>query len=144
MAFDLRSSNARKTFRGSVGTLSEMNVVPLIDVVLVLLIVFMLTAHAMESGMEIHVPEVKRTESATEDLPVVNLSRTGATMLGETALNINLIPAEIHRKFKNSTAVYVRADSHVTYDNLAQVINALSGAKFTINLVMTPIDSQRN
>ena len=148
MAFNVGASSAsgrlgRSVSRRSGSTLSDINVVPLVDVVLVLLIIFMLTAQAMESGMKIDVPQVKSVESDVQSLPVVNVSSTGSVMLGDTALNLNLIPNEIHRKFKNATAVYVRADRKVTYNELAQVISALSEAKFNINLVMTPAEIQR-
>ncbi len=55
--------------------MSEMNVVPLVDVVLVLLMIFMLTAHVMEFGLEIEVPKVKQVQHTTEELPVVSITR---------------------------------------------------------------------
>ena len=58
------------------GSLSEMNVVPLVDVVLVLLIIFMVTASAMEFGLEIDVPKVKTASRSVEDAPVVSIDNT--------------------------------------------------------------------
>ena len=55
----------RRRFGASQGVLSEMNVVPLVDVVLVLLIIFMLTAHVMDYGLEVNVPKVKATKENT-------------------------------------------------------------------------------
>src|SRR5580692_8935196 len=54
--------------------LSEMNVVPLVDVVLVLLIIFMLTAHVMDYGLEVNVPKVKSTKENTDVLPTVTFT----------------------------------------------------------------------
>ena len=55
---------------------SDINVTPLVDVCLVLLIIFMLTAHVMEFGLEINVPSVNRVKDTTKELPVVSLTST--------------------------------------------------------------------
>ena len=81
MAFSVSNGNAsrsglgRRRFGTGNGTLSEINIVPLVDVVLVLLIIFMLTAHVMEFGLEIKVPEVKQVKDTNEDLPVISITR---------------------------------------------------------------------
>jgi biopolymer transport protein ExbD len=69
MAFSMNGGNlgGRRRFRG-MSTLSEMNVVPLVDVVLVLLIIFMLTAHVMEFGLEVEVPKVIQTRDSAQEL----------------------------------------------------------------------------
>ena len=67
-------------------TLSEMNVVPLVDVVLVLLIIFMITAQAMEFGLEIEVPKVKTSTSSVKENPVLSISRRGEMRLNEVPL----------------------------------------------------------
>lgn len=143
MAITLDPSDRRRSYRAlTSSTLSEINIIPLVDVVLVLLIIFMLTAHAMESGMQIEVPRVKNVETGPENLPVVNISRTGSVALGESTLNLNLIPEEIRKRFKDPKAVYVRADAHVTYDALAQVVSSLTAANLKVSLVMQPIDAK--
>src|ERR1700676_4139525 len=105
-----RSTLARRRFGGGNGTLSEINIVPLVDVVLVLLIIFMLTAHVMEFGLEINVPEVKNTKDTNEDLPVISITRNGKIYLNEKLININEIASEVPKRFKNSKSVYVMAD----------------------------------
>jgi biopolymer transport protein ExbD len=127
--------------RASAGTLSEINIVPLVDVVLVLLIIFMLTAHVMEFGMEVNVPEVKQVKDSAEELPVVSISRDGKLFLNEKPVNINQIPAEVAKRFKNAKAVYVRADRATTFDPIAQVISTLNEAKLSIRLVAKPQDT---
>jgi biopolymer transport protein ExbD len=122
-------------------SLAEINIIPLVDVVLVLLIIFMLTAHVMEFGMEVNVPEVKQVQDSTEDLPVVSVTRDGKLFLNEKAVNINLLPDEIAKRFKNAKFVYVRADKATTFDPIAQVISRLNEAKLGIRLVAKPEDS---
>ncbi len=70
-------------------SLSEINIVPLVDVVLVLLIIFMLTAHVMEFGLEVDVPKVKQVKDSAQELPVVTLTRDGRLYLNDQPVNIN-------------------------------------------------------
>src|SRR5271168_1475678 len=96
MAFSMNSSSGlgRGRFRGS-PALAEINIVPLVDVVLVLLIIFMLTAHVMEFGLQVEVPKVKPVKENVQDLPVVSISREGTSYLNEKPVNINLLAGEI-------------------------------------------------
>ena len=130
----------RSRFRGSSGALSEINVVPLVDVVLVLLIIFMLTAHVMEFGLEVDVPKVVEVRETAEDLPVVNMSRSGETFLGDKPVNINTIGEQVRARYPKQNAVYLRADKNTIYDNLAQVVSALGQAKLDVRLVTQPTD----
>jgi biopolymer transport protein ExbD len=130
----------RGRFRGGSGTLSEINIVPLVDVVLVLLVIFMLTAHVMEFGLEVDVPKVVEVRNTAEELPVVTLSRNGEIYLAETPVNINALGEQVRTKFPNQKAVYVRADKNTIYDALAQVVSALGQAKLDVRLVTQLVD----
>jgi biopolymer transport protein ExbD len=141
MAFSLGgSSNGRGRFRRGPGTLSEINVVPLVDVVLVLLIIFMLTAHVMEFGLEVEVPKVKQVRQTAEDLPVVTISKTGEVYLNDKPVNIGLLGDSVLEKFPKTKSAYVRADKGTVYDPIAQVISALNESKIEVKLVTQPID----
>jgi biopolymer transport protein TolR len=137
MAFSPISGNASARTRGrrsvSVGTLSEMNVVPLVDVVLVLLIIFMVTAQAMQSGLDIEVPQVKEVKDTVEDLPIVEISRSGAPYLNDKPVNINLLGQEVAKLGKKT--VYVRADRRGTVDTMVQVMYVLSRAHIGVSVV---------
>ena len=147
MAFSGMGSNGgrggRGRWRSQVGVLSEMNVVPLVDVVLVLLIIFMVTASVMEFGLSIDVPQVKNVKDTTEEHPVVSVAQNGTTKLNDKLVNINLLGKEVRRQFPGQTNVYVRADKNLTWGNLAQVISALDEAGLKQNLVMKPEDRSR-
>ena len=136
-----RSALGRRRFGGGNGTLSEINIVPLVDVVLVLLIIFMLTAHVMEFGLEINVPEVKQVKDTNEELPVVSITRNGKLYLNEKPININQIASEVPKRFKNSKSVYVMADKATVYDPIAQVISTLDEAHLTVKLVTKPLEN---
>jgi biopolymer transport protein ExbD len=121
--------------------MSEINVVPLVDVVLVLLIIFMITANVMEFGLDIQVPRVRRVQSTTQDLPVVSISKDGTLLLNDKPMNINLLAQGIHERFHTATAVYVRADKETPWDPIAQIVAELGEAKFEVRMVTAPIDS---
>jgi len=141
MAFSLSSSGGlgRGRFRGT-PALAEINIVPLVDVVLVLLIIFMLTAHVMEFGLQVEVPKVKPVRENLQDLPVVQITREGTSYLNDKPVNINLLGAEIHKRFRNATSVYLRADRRTPFDPIAQVIATLGDAKLAVNVVTEPED----
>jgi biopolymer transport protein ExbD len=147
MAFSTGASNGRSGRRRggvSLGTLSEMNVVPLVDVVLVLLIIFMLTAHAMESGLNIEVPQVKEVTETTEDLPRVQITKSAQLYLNDQPVkNINLLASEISQRFKDQKSVYVEADRRGQVEQLVQVLNVLSRAHFKVNVITKEQELQK-
>ena len=67
--------------RAAASSLSEINVTPFVDVVLVLLIIFMLTAHVMEFGIEVDVPKVRTVKDTAQEMPVVTITKDGVTTL---------------------------------------------------------------
>ena len=130
----------RGRFR-STSALAEINIVPLVDVVLVLLIIFMLTAHVMEFGLEVEVPKVKPVKENIQDLPVIQISREGTTYLNERPVNMNLLAEEVRKRYHNASSVYLRADHRAPWDSVAQVIATLGDAKLGVNVVTQPEDA---
>jgi biopolymer transport protein ExbD len=145
MAFSFNGSGGGHRGRrfGGPAAMSEINIVPLVDVVLVLLIIFMITANVMEFGLDIKVPEVRRVQSTAQDLPVVSLTKDGESYLNEKPINIHQLPQGIRARFHNATAVYVRADKQTPWDPIAQVVAELGEAKFEVKMVTAPTDSAR-
>ena len=144
MAFSGMGSNGgrmgRGRWRSQVGVLSEMNVVPLVDVVLVLLIIFMVTASVMEFGLNIDVPTVKQVKDTAEEHPVISVARNGTTYLNETPVNLNNVAREVRRRFRGQDAVYVRSDKNLTVGDFLHVISALDEAKLKVMVVTKPED----
>jgi biopolymer transport protein ExbD len=140
MAFSLGGgAGVRSRFRGT-RTLAEINIVPLVDVVMVLLVIFMLTAHVMEFGMEVDVPKVKQVKDTAQELPVITIAKDGALYLNDQMININDLGPLVRQKFRGASSVYVRADKDAIWDVVAQVVSALSEAKLGINMVTQPED----
>jgi biopolymer transport protein ExbD len=144
MAFSGMGSNGgrmgRGRWRSQIGVMAEMNVVPLVDVVLVLLIIFMVTASVMEFGLNIDVPQVKQVRDTNEEHPVISVARNGTTYLNDKLVNINNIGKEVKRQFPGQSDVYVRGDKNLTWQNLAYVISTLDEAGLKQKLVTKPED----
>ncbi len=140
MAFSFGSHGHRGHRFGGPTAVSEINVVPLVDVVLVLLIIFMITANVMEFGLDIQVPKVRRVQNTAQDLPVVSITKSGESYLNDKPININSLASGIRQRFRSATAVYVRADSQTPWDPIAQIVAELGEAKFEVRMVTAPID----
>jgi biopolymer transport protein ExbD len=123
-------------------SMAEINIVPLVDVVLVLLVIFMLTAHVMEFGLEIEVPKVKQVRDSAQELPVISITRAGELFLNEKPVNIHQLGSEVRRRFPNAKAVYVRADKIVMWGVLAPVIATLGDEKIEPRMVTQPDDGR--
>jgi len=121
-------------------SMSEINIVPLVDVVLVLLIIFMLTAHVMEFGLEVDVPRVDDQRASAEELPVVTINKTGEIFLNEKPANINALGQDVRARFRAAKAVYVRADKETIWDPIAQVVSVLGKEKIEVRMVTQPMD----
>jgi biopolymer transport protein ExbD len=142
MAISVNGGGNGSRRRGSTGTLSEINVTPFVDVVLVLLIIFMLTAHIMDFGLQVDVPKVRPVKESAQDLPIVTLMKNGDIYLNEKQANIFDLKEDIPRRFgKTSKAVYVKADKEVIWETLAQVVAELGAAGFQVNMVTQPEDT---
>jgi biopolymer transport protein ExbD len=130
--------------RRGMGTLSEINVTPFVDVVLVLLIIFMLTAHVMEFGIEIDVPKVRAVRESAQDLPVVNLTKDGLVYLNtvKDPVNINDLGRVLKQRYGGKAkAIYVRADKDTVFQPFATVVAELGAQGFQVNVVTQPEDA---
>jgi biopolymer transport protein ExbD len=133
------NGRGRRRFHGTTA-ISEINVTPFVDVVLVLLIIFMLTAHVMEFGIEVDVPKVRQVKDSAKELPVVNITRSGELYLNEKQVRIDDLPGEIQKRFGTGQAVYLRADKNTIWEPIAQVMSELGDARLTVNVVTQPED----
>jgi biopolymer transport protein ExbD len=140
MAISFNSGSGSR--RRASGSLSDINVTPFVDVVLVLLIIFMLTAHVMEFGLEIDVPKVRAVRETAKELPVVNLTKDGLVYLNKDQVNVHDLGKAIHERFgANAKGVYVRGDKDTVYQAVASVVSELGADGFQVNLVTEPEDS---
>lgn len=121
-------------------TLSEINVTPLVDVMLVLLVIFMITVPVIQSGIEVDVPFTHSTRQLTRALTVVNVDRANNVYIGDQRTNLHTIAADLKKHVSASDPeIYVRADQHVPWGTLALVMDAIQQGGYTkVNLVTQP------
>jgi biopolymer transport protein ExbD len=141
MAVDSGGGGFRSRRRASSGTLSEINVTPFVDVALVLLIIFMLTAHVMDYGIEVEVPHTTYVKETTEDLPIITIDKTGDFTLNGARPNIHELVSTIRNRFPNAKGVYVRADKDAIWDTIAQVTAELADGKMNVYYVTQPVNA---
>ncbi len=141
MAISINGGNGRGRRGNSLGALAEINVTPFVDIMLVLLIIFMLTAHVMEFGLQVEAPKTKYTKDTAQDLPVVTIVKDGTVYLNEKDTNLNDLKTEIPRRFGAGKAVFVKADKDTIWDVIAQVTAELGADGFQINMVTQPEDT---
>jgi biopolymer transport protein ExbD/biopolymer transport protein TolR len=122
-------------------SLSEINVVPLVDVVLVLLIIFMLTAPIIQSGIEVNVPKTKTVNELTKESLVVSINREQRLFVGSDPININELGTRLQARIKDpeTAMIYLRADEEVPFGTIARVMDRArqAGVK-NINVVTQP------
>lgn len=126
-------------------SLSEINMVPFIDVVLVLLIIFMITAPVLQSGINVDVPKTKTVKELTQVRMVVTIDRGQRVYLDDKPINIHELGQQILAKAHGAKvrAVYVRCDQTVPFGSWATVVDALRQAGIqNISVVTQPLNER--
>ena len=124
-------------------TLSEINVTPFVDVVLVLLIIFMITAPVLQSGIEVSVPKTKTVKEITEERLIITIDRSQRVYLGNEPVNIHQIGAKLREKIRDpeSQAVFLRSDENVPFGAFATVMDAVKQAGIAnVSIVTEPLN----
>jgi biopolymer transport protein TolR len=132
------------TKAGTQTSLSDINMVPFIDVVLVLLIIFMITAPILQSGIEVDVPKTHSVKEITEQKIVVTMDKKQTVYLGNDPVNVHQLGDKIKKMAKHpNDVVYVRADETVPFGAFCSVIDTLRVSGITnISIVTQPINDR--
>jgi biopolymer transport protein TolR len=128
-------------------SLADINVTPLVDVVLVLLIIFMVTAPILQSGIEVAIPHTKTVKEITEERLVLTIDRQQRVFLNNEPININQIGARLHEKIRDpeGQSVFVRADENVPFGAFATVMDAVKQSGITnVSIVTQPLEKNGN
>jgi biopolymer transport protein TolR len=124
-------------------SLAEINITPLVDVVLVLLLIFMLTAPVLQSGIEVAVPHTRSVNQLTEERMVITIDKDQSVFLQDKPVNVNELSARLNVKGKPDAkrVVYIRSDERVPFGAFASVMDAVKQAGITnISIVTQPIE----
>jgi biopolymer transport protein ExbD/biopolymer transport protein TolR len=126
-------------------SLAEINVTPLVDVVLVLLIIFMISAPVLQSGIEVAVPKTRTVKEITQQRLVLTINRNQDVFLGDQLVNIHELTAKLHQQSADPAhqVIYLRADENVPFGAFASVMDAVKQAGITnISIVTQPLEAK--
>jgi biopolymer transport protein TolR len=126
-------------------SLSDINVTPFVDVMLVLLIIFMVTAPLLESGIEVDLPKTRTVKVLSEERVVVTIDKRQTIYVGNDPVNIHKLGDIVRQHLKDSdkSPVYIRCDQAVSFGAFAQVVDALKQSNLTnINIVTEPLNTK--
>jgi biopolymer transport protein TolR len=128
--------------RRDIGTsLAEINVTPFVDVMLVLLVIFMVTAPMMQSGIGVNLPQAETESSPAEEGLILTITKDQYIHVGESVINIQLLERTLKNYFagRQKKIVFVQADKDLPYGFFIQALDIVkkSGAD-TVGLVTQP------
>jgi biopolymer transport protein TolR len=122
MAFETRSQNS---------SISQINVVPLVDLMLVLLVIFMVTAPILQQGVSVDLPQAKAAAlTGEEEQLVVTVDKKGAVYLNDTPITFDQLGPKLEAvtKLRPDKQVFLRADRQVPYGEVVRVMAAAKAA----------------
>jgi biopolymer transport protein TolR len=126
-------------------SLADINITPLVDVVLVLLVIFMITAPVLQSGIEVNVPKTRTVREITEQRTVVTIDHDQKIFLGDQSVNIHELSAKLLQGGVNPAqkVIYLRADQTVPFGAFASVMDAVKQAGITnVSIVTQALDTK--
>lgn len=122
--------------------LSEINVTPLVDVMLVLLIIFMITAPMMQQGLDVELPETSNSGVSTTDEPfIIKINKNRSISFGETQVPLSQVQKKLKAIFetRKNKQVYIQADKNVDYGTVAQTMGEVRAAGiYSVGLITLP------
>ncbi|MCX6102122.1 MAG: protein TolR [Proteobacteria bacterium] len=131
-----------KNFSDDSGPMADINITPFVDVMLVLLVIFMVTAPMLESGIPIQLPKASGKALPKGEAPVtLNISKDSKLFLEKEEIPFSLLNKKLQQFYKNKSnqEIYIRADSSLTYGFVAQVMATIKNAGINkIGLVTLP------
>ena len=124
--------------------MSEINVTPLVDVMLVLLVIFMITAPLLTAGVQVDLPKTRAAAVQGQDEPVsVTIDRRGRIFVQETEVTLDALAPRLAAITENNhdVRVFVRGDQGIPYGQVMSVIGAVHAAGFTkVALLTQPLE----
>jgi biopolymer transport protein ExbD/biopolymer transport protein TolR len=127
-------------------SLSDINVTPFVDVVLVLLIIFMVTAPVLQSGIEVNVPKTKVVKQISEERVVISITKGQEVYLNNDHVKLDELGDKLHQVIRDprGQAVFVRADKDVAFGAFATVMSTLKTSGISnVSIVTEPLEVKK-
>ncbi len=113
------------------GTMSQINVTPLVDVMLVLLVIFMVTAPMMQQGVQVNLPKAEtKALPAQEESVIVSVEKSGRVFINSTEIPAGDLRAKLSDMFssRSKKEVFLKADKDVPYGDVVRTMAEIKGA----------------
>lgn len=131
MAINISKNTSR---RGRGRLMSEINVTPMVDVMLVLLVIFMITSPMLVAGIEVDLPETKSSPISGQDKPlVISINKQGEIFITETKIPAKELIAKLVNitQEKKDTRIFVKGDKNLSYGRIVEIMAEINNAGFT-------------
>jgi biopolymer transport protein TolR len=134
MAGPIMMTSRNRSGRNSRRLVAEINVTPLVDVMLVLLVIFMVTAPLLTASVEVDLPKTEAAQSRGQDEPlIVSINGAGKIYLQDTEMDVETLVARLKAITENKPdqRIFVRGDKGLQYGRIMEVMGTISAAGFT-------------
>ena len=136
----------RRSAKSKLAPMSDMNVTPMIDVMLVLLVIFMVTAPLLTVGVKVNLPTANAPNISGNETPiVVHIDSEGRVFIGEVEVDVATLPAKLKAITKENSAdtkIFVRGDKSLCYGKIMDVMGKISSAGFKKVVLVTELPKE--
>lgn len=133
----------RRSAKSKLAPMSDMNVTPMIDVMLVLLVIFMVTAPLLTVGVKVNLPTANAPNIPGNETPiVVHINSEGRVFIGDVEVDASTLPAKLKAITKENTAdtkIFVRGDKSLPYGTIMGVMGRISSSGFKKVVLVTEL-----
>jgi biopolymer transport protein TolR len=142
MAFNSNKDNHRGGYRRKKSSISDINITPFVDVLLVLLIIFMVAAPMMTSNVELTLPKGSAAPTNEKSEPIsISIKSDGSIFLQDEAIKMHSLPSKLREITNNNfdSKIFVRADQKLDYGRVMEVVKIINSAGFTQVVLVTEL-----
>ncbi len=142
MALSMGNNNQNKRRRARAQPFSEINITPMVDVMLVLLVIFMVAAPMMTTGVSVDLPQTKSTPVSGQDEPLaISVTADGKVFVQKQEVPLEALQAKLKAITgeKKDTRIFVRGDKNIDYGKIMAVVGEVNAAGFSKVALITDV-----
>lgn len=136
------ASGRKRSARNRHNLSNEINITPMVDVMLVLLVIFMVTSPMLVAGVKVDLPETSASPATGDDEPLsITIDKNGEVYIQDTKVDINELTPKLKAitREKMDTRIFIRGDKNIDYGKVIEVMGAINVAGFNKVALVTGI-----